>query len=117
VSKDPPEYDIDGKEIYLTPAKEELSYRSKWSKRYLTRTADEAHGIKHPTTRNFAGFYLAEAEFTILMTATPMQNNPGDFVGLAKSFKNTSTSPTTSLLCVDHQRLSFAAMMLARPLS
>lgn len=71
----PPKYDDEDREIFKKAAWQEREWRTRMGGRFFLTVVDEAHEIKNPSTKNWAAVYLAASGLTILITATPMQNN------------------------------------------
>lgn len=60
----------------------DLKFKPKTLKKIGTLIADEAHEIKDPRTRKAQAAYLVDADFNLLITASPADNRISDFRGL-----------------------------------
>lgn len=60
----------------------DLNFKEKTLKKIGTLIADEAHEIKDPRTRKAQATYLVDADFNLLITASPADNKISDFRGL-----------------------------------
>lgn len=76
-SYDPPQYDDDGHETLKKEERIIHQWNSAMIGQFFMTVIDEAHTIKNPATKNWATSSLAGSEYTILITATPMQNTSG----------------------------------------
>ncbi|KAK7735743.1 hypothetical protein SLS63_003701 [Diaporthe eres] len=60
----------------------DLDFKKGTLKKIGTLIADEAHEIKDPRTRKAQATYLVDADFNLLLTASPADNKISDFRGL-----------------------------------
>lgn len=60
----------------------DLNFKQKTLKKIGTLIADEAHEIKDPRTQKSQATYLVDADFNLLITASPADNRISDFRGL-----------------------------------
>lgn len=60
----------------------DLNFKGETLEKIGTLIADEAHEIKDPRTRKAQATYLVDADFNLLITASPADNRISDFRGL-----------------------------------